>query len=223
MKKSILITTVALAFSLASVCSASPLTDFSTGKASIDLNVRSCGDVDVSAESYSYTLDGKNDNFEGALTYGLGNNFAVQYRNTTGDSKTIGYYSLKTTSKAQEFNVLYKVNNNLEAFVGWTQAKAGISSYSMKLNGNDVNGYQIGVTGFATLSPKVNGYASIAAGNHITNYGVGVGYELSKNCEFNIGYKDTKYKDLSIVYAGDSYSGYDYELKGMTYGVTLKF
>jgi len=222
-KKTILLVTGALVFAMAGVCSASPLTDFSKGNASIDLAVRSGGDVDVSAESYTYSLDGKDGNFEGTLTYGLGNNIAIQYRNTTGDSKTIGDYSFKTTSSANEFNVLYKLNNNLAAFVGWTQAKAGLESYSMKLKGDNVNGYQVGITGVANFGEKVKGYATLATGNHITNAEIGVGYALGKNCEFNIGYKDTKYNDLSISYDGESYSGYDYELKGMTYGISYKF
>ncbi|MBP2642159.1 MAG: hypothetical protein H6Q67_46 [Firmicutes bacterium] len=241
MKKSIFITTVALVFAVASVGSASPLSDFSTGKASIDLNVRSGGDIEVSAEGDSVTGDAKDCNFEGTITYGLGNNFAIQYRNTTGDSKkyngTVYYDSyvldgnINGTSKAQEFNVLYTLNKNFIAYVGWTQAKAGFDASgtvngapaSISMSGNNTNGYQVGLTGVTNFGAGFNGYATVAAGNHITNYEIGVGYEIAKNCELNIGYKDTKYKDLSISYGGYSYSGYDYEFKGMTYGATYKF
>jgi hypothetical protein len=90
--------------------------DFSQGKVAIDLSAQSGGDIKVEGEKVT---DGKT-NFLGAVTFGLGNNFALQYRNNTADSKDYSsnvYYmgvpynlTLNTICKAQELNVLYKLD-----------------------------------------------------------------------------------------------------------------
>ena len=45
-------------------------------------------------------------------------------------------------------------------------------------------------------------WAKFGYGNTITQYELGVGYELAKNWEANVFYNDTKYKDFSHVKTG---------------------
>lgn len=232
--KTVLSTLVAL--SLAVVCSASPLMDYSAGKTSLDLNFKPSSDL--SGEGVS--LDGKGTNLDLGVTAGLGNKFAVQYRYNTGDSKsyngnlTYGSYdiigSANTTFKAQELNVLYKMDKNVSAFIGWVQATPGLEANGT-INGTAVsgsvdtnnNGYQVGLVGSTKLGDKFTGYGMVAAGNKLTNYEVGVSYEVAQNLELNLGYKDAKYKNLTLKYDGDSTPEFSYEVKGLTYGLTYKF
>jgi len=239
MKKLTFIFAIIAILALTGVCSASPLMNYSKGKASIDLTIRP-GYVNIfTSVGSSETKDADKNNFEGTITYGLGHNIALQYRNTTGNSETfpITVFGLtnnnaRSTLNAQEFNILYKLNKNVAVYLGWVQAKVGqpageynISTGIARLFDDYAkkNDYQVGLVGTKKLGPKLTGYASAATGKYITNYEIGIGYEVAKNVEFNLGYKNTKYKDFAVSNHGLLLFTYDYQIKGLAYGLTYKF
>jgi len=108
-----------------SVAAASPLTDYSQGKASIDLTWRNTQNT-LSYGGYSNDFN-KKYNLDGMLTFGLGNNFAVQYRRFAPiSSDTIPAMSTDTGTlkfTTNEFNVLSKLNKKFSALVGFVNAK----------------------------------------------------------------------------------------------------
>lgn len=216
MKKRVLATIVAIS-AISSVGFASPMTDYSQGNVAVDLSVRASNHTDMDGNSG----DGKTANFNYGLTVGMGDNWAFQYKKDNADSKTFtegGGNTGHTELESNQYNVLYKLDQNLSAFVGLTNTKA---KYRMNasLDTDNAVGYQVGLVGTMPLAPKLTGYASLGLGNKITDYQIGLGYEVFQNVELNVGYQDTKFKKLH--YSGES--DFDYKAHGMTYGLTYKF
>lgn len=235
MKKILITSAVLLAFS--SVGFASPLADYSQGKVALDVTVKPSNDL----EGANLSLDGKKNTFNYGLTVGLGNNFAFQYKNNRGDSKDYpintvvsGYAingSISSELKAQEFNMLYKVDKNLSAFIGYTDAKASIQASGTvngipsagEISGKSVKGYQVGLIATTALDDKTTAYGVLGLGNKINSYEIGLGYALSKDVDLNLFYNDTKYKGLTLESNGVESGEFDYKVKGFGYGVTFKF
>lgn len=216
MKK--LLSGVAALLMMSSVGFASPLTDYSSGKVAVDLSVRSSNDLTVNG----FDLDGKTSNVDYGATIGLGNGFAFQYKRDNADSKN--YTNLGVTAhtelQSNQYNLLYQLNPNVSAFAGLTNTKAQIKSTVQDIDGKNDVGYQVGFIGSVPIADKTTAYGSLGYGNKIEDYEVGLGYEVAKNTELNVGYKDTKFKKLTLQ---DSDYEFDYRANGLTYGLTYKF
>ena len=208
---------------MASVASASPLTDYSQGKVAIDISVRPSNDI---KESNLGNFDGKT-SYEYGLAVGLGNNFAVQYKNYNPQSKDVALFGTTANGKldTQEFNVLYKVDKNLTVFTGITQAKSiyninGVGTFTGETKSN----WQVGVTGQTSLGDKVTGYATIAAGQDTSAYKIGASYAIDKNLDFDVFYGQNKYNKVKYNSdLGSAIADANYTVKGIGYGVTYKF
>ena len=97
MKK--IVMAVLFIFALSSVAFASPLTDFSKGKAALDINYRVSPDYDLDARVNDFNVNAAakeiglptkfdgDSNLEWGFTYGIGNNWALQYRQATPKGK----------------------------------------------------------------------------------------------------------------------------------------
>jgi len=216
MKKAVL--TLALLFVFSSMAFASPLTDYSTGKTSIDLNWRpNLSVVD------SYTGDGigteyqkgKSGTVDWGITTGLGNKFAVQYSQYNPVGKdSYGGYGMNT----KELNVLYKLNKNVSAFAGYHRASFVGGDYT-----KNNNTLQVGLTGYDEIADKTTLYGTLGVGNKLLNWEVGVSYEVAQNTEFNFGYRYKKVRNLFEGYNGGSIYSDNVTAKGFGYGVTYKF
>jgi len=224
MNKKILIT-VAAATMMASVASASPLTDYSVGKTAVDLTWRN-----TQLSSPDLGDAGKKNNMDWGITTGLGNKWAVQYRQFDPKSKDSSYSEFGTTYtdnfqlKTQEFNVLYKIDKNVSAYAGimkvkgaynWSESGFGSGSDPIK----SANKWQIGVVGTTKLAEKTTAYASVGTGKDLTTWGIGVGQELAPNVEFNVDYRSIKANKLEW----NDGSHIDATAKGLGFGVTYKF
>lgn len=268
MKKVVL--AVLFVFALSSVAMASPLTDFSKGKAALDLNYRSNPDYDVTfgvkgtdLRSDKIAFDGDN-NFEWGFTYGIGNNWAMQYRQATpkgklslinesipkpsGDQEvytagglTALNVGLQAKAKVDEYNVLYKMDKNFTLFTGIVKASPSVKLYGsadwmwepvfsgdIALAGHDKNIWQFGLQAVYPFADKFTGYGIASVGSDYRNWEVGVGYQLSKDVEFNVNYRNMKIDNMTMV--GLSIPAYgignvtsDVETKGFGFGVTYKF
>jgi len=225
---------VSFLFLFSAVGFASPLTDFSQGKASIDINWRPSSNLKYPEGK----LDGNNNNFDFGLTIGLGDKFGFQWQNQTAKSKnysgtiTVGGNvltgSANTKLTANQFNILYSLDKSVVAFVGYTQAKNEIdlrgtyngNPFSGTIAGKTVNGWQAGFAGSFPLGDKFFGYGSVGFGNKITSFEIGITYEFSKNAELNLFYKSTEYKDLQFKGEPDKY---DLKVDGPGIGLTFKF
>lgn len=211
--------------------SASPLTNYSAGKAVIDLNY-SQGKLDNSggktdgSYNWSSSYDGKSKwDFSG--TVGLGNRFALQYAQSSPESKTyndfIGDYDFSYKLSTKEFNVFYQLNENVSAYTGFVQAKGSWNYSDTGEISTDMRKiWQVGIQGYKKIAPNLTGFASVGVGSGFTAYKIGLGYEVARNLEINAWYDYMKVKDMaSRAYSKDYME--DATVKGMKYGITYKF
>lgn len=209
---------VAAAMTITSVSFASPLADYTKGKAAIDLNP-------------NINSDSTKDNISGGITYGIGNKFALQYK--YADNKNNNYLKLPPPSNAHaqlsayEMNVLYQIRPNVSAYAGWAReaAKINLMYYAGPDLGNIIyreresqSSFHLGLTGQTKITENLTGWASAGAGSNIIGYEVGLGYQIAKNAECNVIYRYNKYQ-------GFAFSGGDIDVKieGVGAGITLTF
>lgn len=215
MKKPLLITICLLAFFTCSV-SASPLTNYSAGNFSIDVNY-SKPTMSNDEHPNTYDCNGKG-KWDYAATVGIGNKFAIQYSraNPTADENSFGN-KLKLTIK--EYNLLYQLNPNVSVYAGIV---SGSAEWYGNLESAAKNRWQIGVQYYKPVADKLIGFASAAAGKDVQKYNIGLGYEFAPNLEMNVGYQYSKIKNFTGYYTDPTYVE-DWTYKGMKYGVTYKF
>lgn len=181
---------------------ASPLAKLEAGKGKIDASysfgagMKSTNDVD---------LEGKN-RYRFGATYGVGDNMAVDYTYAANAGS-----KFDSSVQSHQINLDYQLNPYVTAFGGYIWNKLKANGY-----GNDTtNGYQVGLIGRYGFNDKTTGWAKFGIGNTITQYEVGVGYDLTQNWEANLFYNDSKYKDFS----GDA----NVKTHSINLGVSYKF
>ncbi|WP_312421844.1 outer membrane beta-barrel protein [Anaerospora hongkongensis] len=239
MKKKVLLT-VAAAMAVTSVAFASPLTNYEKGSTAIDISSSISPKFEISAGGISGTDDSK-ERLGAGVTYGLGDKFALQYKYLDNKSNTYflevtepGSYERSTDEfqlTGHQLNLLYQLNPNVSAFVGWTRGTAKDKwTYKAGPDAGDIvertsgtesqskSGYQVGFVGQTKLADNLTGWASISAGNKVNAYEIGIGYDVAQNTELNVFYRQIKYKDFSF---GDV--DFDVTTKGLGAGVTFKF
>lgn len=196
-------------FLLSSTVFAAPLTNFEAGESAIDIGT-------IRPEASVGTLElGKRSNFDFGITTGLNDKIALQYKYQKTDT---AYYPLPFYSKIHELNVLYQLNPNTYAFIGAQRVSGGVSVPSFPTIDTKTVA-QIGITGSAELSDKLNGWATAAVGNDNYSYEIGVGYALSSEADLNLFYRYKKFNDLKYVLWGSQ----DVKIKGVGAGITVKF
>lgn len=219
--KKIIVSTVALTL-MAAPGFASPLTDYSEGKVAVDIAIQS---PSINDNFYSSPMDGKNALHYG-ITAGLGNHFAIQFKNSSSKTKDYGVDVLGMTQvynekfDVNEYNVLYQFNKNVSALAGVVQVKGHYSdNYPSSDSTNQKNIFQVGLVGSVPIADKTDAYTTIAFGKDTTAWTLGVSYKLTKNVDFDLFYGYNTYKNLEWQLSSQS----NVTLKGMGYGLTYKF
>jgi hypothetical protein len=213
--------------------------DYSKGKASIDLiwrNTKNDGPgVDINGNDGTIAFPHKN-SLDAGLTFGLGDNTAVQYRNFGAKSQPLTYMAtdgstfnqtLKLTTN--EFNVLYKLDKNVAAFVGLVRAQTDYSASTSTPTASVSNSMdasatktlsQLGIVASTVIADKTTLWGSVAVGSSsLTDWEIGASYGFAPNLEFDIDYREIKL-DSGIADA-DSFN--TAKAKGLGFGVTYKF
>lgn len=218
MKKACL--TALLLLSLSGAAVAAPLTDYSAGKTSIDISYMPNLDLSVDGDS----TDGKSKSVDVGVTFGLGNNLALQYIHNSAKTDTTYLSSslnFKDEITVQQFNILYKVAENASVFAGYTQAKDDLVTSIGTFSGKSIKGYQVGLQGNLPINGKLSSYGIISAGNKITSYELGLTQQINTNLDVNLFYKNLKYKDLE--YNDEPDYKFDGKADGVGIGITYKF
>jgi hypothetical protein len=228
MKKIIIVAAVLLM--ITSVAAASPLTDYSPGKTSIDLIMR---DTTNSGTSNVVSGDATSKyNLDAAATFGLGNNLAFQFRTFSPESKNtdiIGYPGLtdKTKYTANEFNILYKTDKNFAFFIGLVNAKGQMTFSDPRLNftTKTQNLWQFGAVESVPLGDQATAWASAAVGSsNLLNWEIGLGYTIAPNTELNLTYREFRADDFSgNLSDGTAVTVGEAKAKGLGFGVNFKF
>ncbi len=217
-----MLTLLLLMMLFTSVGFASPLTDYSSGKVAVDILFLPNIDNDspyrakVGSASMAESADGKSDNLSWGAAFGLGNNFALEYRQmdvATEQCKRSNDY-LKIDGR--EINVLYKTGKNLAVFVGYHRAK--FINATANWSTQSKNAFQVGLVGWTDLAPETTLFGRAGLGNDLTSYEIGLSHALSANVDLNLvyRYREAKNFDKNTIYIDDT-------SKGFGAGLTFKF
>jgi len=225
---------------LGSIASASPLTDFSAGKGSIDLTYRDTS-IDSTQPFAISTFEGtsgwnKKYDLDAAVTVGVGNNFALQYRTfspTSGTTKNINNWFVLGSPgtikfKTDEINLLYKLDKNFNVFVGRVGASGNMNDFTIPSYSGSFpskNYLQVGLTAHTIIADKTTLWGSVAFAKDLTNAEVGVGYEFSPGWEFNVNYRVLDAKHFDFIWGSGTTDSKYFGLKaeGLGFGITYKF
>jgi opacity protein-like surface antigen len=216
-------------FIFASVSFASPLMDYSTGKGTVDLTIRNTANK-LYAMGESVSLD-KKYNFDGAVTVGLGNNIAFQYRHFSPKSAATSFVdsdgdlSIGTLKmRTNEFNLLRKVDKSVAILAG-AVTTSGVAtdqetgSYETS-NVHAKTFWHVGIVASTEIAKKTSLWATASVGAGLFNYEVGLGYALSSNWEVNVNYRGMDLRKLS---SDNSQSKGNVKLQGLGFGITYRF
>lgn len=211
MKKRIVLGIVAALAVSTSVAMASPV-EMNEGQWSVNLGAMISPDAEM--DSYGTTdLDGDT-SFYGGVTYGITDKWGVQY-----DYSHYGmsYSIFDGDLDASEFNVLYKLNDNVNVFAGYVYAGAKFSVLGESI-GMHTDGFQAGLTGWYPLGDKVKTFGKVGLGNNSRVYEIGFSYAIADNWDVDLSYRDVEYKDF------ESYGEYgDFSFDGVRLGVSTSF
>ncbi|BBB92077.1 MAG TPA: outer membrane beta-barrel protein [Methylomusa anaerophila] len=215
---------------MANVALASPLTDYSTGKTALDVSFESPKITDDN-DTYGSTGSVNGKSIVGfGITTGLGNKFALQYKQSSPRTKDVttdvlnlggGITSINSheTVDVNEYNLLYQINTNISVLAGVSQVKGKLQG-DLSDNTNTRGLFQVGFVGSAPVADKTTAYTTAAFGNDLTTWKLGLSYQVDKNWEMDVYYGYNKYRNLQ--WQTDS-SQSDFTIKGVGYGISYKF
>lgn len=183
MKKIILGTLVA-GLLVSSVGFASPLSKIEAGKGKVDASLSFGSALKIDGDRINRDLGGDT-RYRLGMTYGVSDGLAVDYLYASHE----GDHS--SSVQSHQANLLYQLNPNIGVFGGYVYNKG-----KYRGDTNSTSGFQLGAIGKINLSEKTNAWAKFGAGNTITQYEIGLGYDIAQNWEANLFYNDTKYKDF---------------------------
>ena len=212
---------------LAGVATASPLTDYSAGKVSVDLDWRNTelqGDYDG-----TYAIDFKKKySLDAGLTIGLGNNFAVQYNVFNPTPKTTALPDFLGDSftgrlSSRQYNLIYRFNPEFAVYTGVMHANGSFKDLdwpAIYANTHTRDIWQFGLVASTKLGSKATGYGMIGVGRDLTNWVAGISFAVAPDTELNLSYRDLKINHFVTTSAG---ARLDSEASGFGAGITYKF
>lgn len=199
---------------------AAPLMDYSAEKVAIDVSVQPNADLTVKLPA-TYSTDSKGTPFRFGITTGLGDNFALQYRQfnlNTKQSPTGDFGFLRPAQQTfKELNLYYKVAKNTSLFVG-------IVHHDYHTLDNNLQPMYIS----PTTKAFQGGLVTVAdLGKDVSAYGIfAVGTKQLRSCELGLSYAITSQLDFDMYYKTQQIEfdyGYDSHVNGIGYGLTYKF
>lgn len=197
MKKLILLITVALLMATG-VGQASPLADFSPGRTAVDIMWEPC------------TFRGDNA-FAGGVTVGLGNNWAIGFRQLNYDT---GKPDGDWRTRSQEINLIHKFTDTFQVYAGYSRTTGAGLNGSPDLATKKVA--QVGAIISRRLGDRTVLYGILGGGNNVTNIEFGLSYQVSPAVELT-----TTYRHLTVEKVGPAETKEDF--RGFGAGLTLKF
>lgn len=225
MKKRALLLAV-VAATVTSAAFATPQTQWQEGQWQVDLgawNVEAGVDANKLIDEGGDVTTGDKWNFNGGVTYGLNDRWAVQYNyyglESKGNSETAG---IGTDGNSQEVNALYSINKNFAAYAGYNRIKNKLTYDGDSLSKTN-NVAQIGIIGKAPITDKLDVYGKAAIGTkNTTIWEAGLGYSITPDLDVSAGYR---YVNTKLVDKGDFGAADDANIsyKGFIAGLSYRF
>jgi len=204
---------------------AAPLTDYSPGKTAIDVTWRHDLDLDDYWKGYVYPAEGKDSNLDWGVTTGLGNKFALQYRqfNPKGegdytDLEEGKYHLFEVKLKSHEANLLFQLDKHFSSFIGWHRSKLTWLDNGERSVSQKKGQLQIGIIGVADLGNKTKLYGNVGFAPDLQNFEAGISYELTGDIDLNLSYRYLKVNEIKLFTVPE-----DFRAKGWGLGFTYKF
>ena len=150
-------------------------------------NITMGSSISPSTDTGGYDADGDS-GFYGNVTYGLTDDWAIQY-----DYSHYGYNDggIDAKGDASEVNVLYKLSPHLNAYAGYVYYGEDYGG-----DGYDTNGYQVGLQGWYQIADKVKVFGKAGIGNNSQVYEIGAGYALADTWDLDVSYRYADYEDV---------------------------
>jgi predicted porin len=175
----------------------SPLEDFSQGSIVVDVNRNICTFVG----SHFYDI---------SVTAGLGDKWAIQYRQTNYDAR---YNDNDYVVKSGGANLIYKVNKNFQLYSGYSDTTAhenpGVDLPDKKVA-------EIGTITSYALDKRTVIFANLGGGRNVTNIEFGLSYQLEPGLEIT-----PTYRHWTVEKVGDSMIKENF--RGFNLGFTCRF
>lgn len=173
-------------------CYAAPVPDYSFGH--LKLN------IDTGFSSFSPDYTDSQIGYGASLTAGLGG-FAGQYSYSKYNSSNL---------KNHQINFYDHILGPVGVFVGASQTVAA--------GAGPQNGIVFGVAGAVPIAPRTSAYAILSGGNHVSGREFGLGYELGKDAELGLFYRNTKFAGLKLANGDNG----DAAFEGFYSGISIK-
>jgi len=192
---------------------ASPTTEFEKGATSLEigstLNSKVNGKGKIPAD-----VTGKF-GFKAAVTTGLNDHLAIQYKQGLFISKDSTILGLTTyaESKPRDLNLLYKINPNLTFIAGYENTKISYGNY---VDPASKSALHFGLTGTQQLSDKYALFATLIGGKDVSLKEVGVSYKISKSTTFNLSYAEREVNNVDLKALSVISGKEDYTMKGVS-------
>ncbi len=177
---------------------ASPLKNYDAGRFSVDAGIS----LPSSIDGDNYKLSKSNSSYFGA-TVGIGSNTALNY-------KWNNYKADQARTRAQQFNLMYKILPGISVYAGYLNADTS-SAY-----GRTENSGQVGLQACYDIPLLFTVWGNFGVGRKNSGYEIGLSKPILNNVELNASYYDQKFKD---AFDNDG----DMKAKGVNLGVTVKF
>ncbi len=195
-----------------SVALASPV-EMNEGQFNVNMGAMISPNGDVETNGTTGDLDGDT-SFYGGITYGITDKWGVQV-----DYSHYGMSQFITDVDvdASEFNVIYKLNDNVNVFAGYVYAGTKLSMRGASM-GLHTDGFQAGLTGWYPLGDKFKTFGKVGLGNNSRVYEIGFSYAVADNWDVDLSYRDAEYKDFKTPV------GYcDFSFDGVRLGLSTSF
>ena len=154
------------------------------------------------------------------INYGISDKFVLQYKGGTfiteraevpqkvGENTFV--LSGIAKAKANEFNLLYKVNDNVSAVVGYLDSSIAYNDVLFTLPGKvasvpteDIERFQAGIMYHKPINDKYTFYTNAVFGKDIHTINSGITYKISDDTSFSIGYAERVYRNVNLRIALD--------------------
>jgi hypothetical protein len=174
---------------------ASPVADFEKGTVTLEtgstLNSKVRGTGPISAE-----VNGKS-GFKSALTLGLSNKYALQYKHGRFKSEDSTILGLTTYAedKLQDFNLLYKLHPDLALVAGYEKSSISYGNYVAPA---DQAALHFGLAGTHKIADNLNLFANLIGGNHVSLKEIGLAYKLSNIAVFKVSYAEREIRNVDL-------------------------
>ncbi len=200
---------LAVGMSLSAVACASPLQDYSAGKAEVNVGTTVAPAMATGVGGGKAVREEAKNKIEGGATVGLGNKLALQFKYVDSQQKPSGNdYRLRT----QEYNLRYKVDKNVSLYAGEMHARGAVNDWNATRNI-----FQGGVQYETAMGKNVTGWAGMGFGSDMQHYEAGVGYALTSNLDLDLSYQYTQVKNIG------GNNAVDMTAKGLYAGLSYKF